>query len=87
MDDEINFLILDGAHQPPGHRLPGWIEGGGGAYEDLLFVSHDRYFINRFAARIWELADGTITDYTCGFAQYRQLKAQEAVERGERPRP
>ena len=61
----------------------------------LLFVSHDRYFINRFATRIWELAGETITDYPMGFAQYRQMKAQEeaarpepvkpAKEKGERP--
>ena len=43
----------------------------------LLFVSHDRYFINRFATRIWELADGTINDYPMGFAQYRAAKAEE----------
>ena len=43
-----------------------------------LFVSHDRYFINRFATRIWELADGTINDYPMGFAQYRAVKAQES---------
>ena len=43
----------------------------------LLFVSHDRYFINRFATRIWEVANGTITDYPMGFAQYRAAKAEE----------
>ena len=53
----------------------------------LLFVSHDRYFINRFATRIWELADGTITDYPCGFAQYRQMKAQEEAEKAAAPKP
>ena len=53
----------------------------------LLFVSHDRYFINRFATRIWEVADGTITDYPMGFAQYRQVKAQEAAEKQEAPKP
>ena len=52
----------------------------------LLFVSHDRYFINRFATRIWELADGTITDYPCGFAQYRQMKAQEESEKPQEPK-
>ena len=39
--------------------------------QTLLFVSHDRYFINRFATRVWELSDGTINDYPMGFAQYR----------------
>ena len=53
----------------------------------LLFVSHDRYFINRFATRIWELADQTITDYPMGFAQYRQVKAQEEAEKVEPPKP
>ena len=82
MDEKINLLILD---EPTNHldvASREWIEEAVEAYDGtLLFVSHDRYFINRFATRIWELADGTITDYTCGFAQYRQLKAQEAVER------
>ena len=46
----------------------------------LLFVSHDRYFINRFATRIWELSGGTITDYPMGFTQYQSVKAQEKQE-------
>ena len=88
MDDEINFLILD---EPTNHLdidSREWIEEAVEAYDGtLLFVSHDRYFINRFATRIWELADGTITDYPCGFAQYRQMKAQEAAERAPEPKP
>ena len=78
MDDDINFLILD---EPTNHldiASREWIEEAVEAYDGtLLFVSHDRYFINRFATRIWELANGTITDYPMGFAQYRQMKAQE----------
>ena len=55
-----------------------WIEEAVEAFDGtLLFVSHDRYFIQRFATRIWELADGTITDYPMGFVQYRAVKAQE----------
>ena len=87
MDDEINFLILD---EPTNHldiASREWIEEAVEAYDGtLLFVSHDRYFINRFATRIWELADGTITDYPMGFAQYRQVKAQEAAEKTEPPK-
>ena len=41
-------------------------------------MSHDRYFINRFATRVWELENGVITDYPMGFARYRQVKALEA---------
>ena len=88
MDDEINFLILD---EPTNHLdidSREWIEEAVEAYDGtLLFVTHDRYFINRFATRIWELADGTITDYPCGFAQYRQMKAQEEAEKAAAPKP
>ncbi len=88
MDDDINFLILD---EPTNHldiASREWIEEAVEAYDGtLLFVSHDRYFINRFATRIWELADGTITDYPMGFAQYRQVKAQEEAEKTEPPKP
>ena len=49
----------------------------------LLFVSHDRYFINRFATRIWEIADGTVTDWPMGFSQYRAEKAKEVLQKHE----
>ena len=88
MDDEINFLILD---EPTNHldiASREWIEEAVEAYDGtLLFVSHDRYFINRFATRIWELAGETITDYPMGFTQYRQVKAQEEAEKVEPPKP
>lgn len=88
MDDEINFLILD---EPTNHldiASREWSEEAVEAYDGtLLFVSHDRYFINRFATRIWEVADGTITDYPMGFTQYRQVKAQEAAEKQETQKP
>ncbi len=78
MDEEINFLVLD---EPTNHldiASREWIEEAVEAYDGtLLFVSHDRYFINRFATRIWELADGTITDYPMGFAEYKKVKAEE----------
>ena len=45
----------------------------------LLFVSHDRYFVDKFATRIWELEDGVIKDYPCGYAKYRSLKENAAV--------
>ena len=78
MDEEVNFLILD---EPTNHldiASREWIEEAVEAFDGtLLFVSHDRYFIQRFATRVWELVDGTITDYPMGFAQYRAAKAEE----------
>jgi len=76
MKDETNFLILD---EPTNHldiASCEWIEE---AIEDypgtLLMVSHDRYFIRKFAERIWELKDGKIIDWPCGYDEYLRLSA------------
>ena len=78
MDEEINLLILD---EPTNHldiASREWVEEAVEAFDGtLLFVSHDRYFINRFATRVWELENGAISDYPMGFAQYRQAKDEE----------
>ena len=75
MDEAVNLLILD---EPTNHldiASREWIEEAVEAYDGtLLFVSHDRYFINRFATRIWELEGGKITDYRVGFERYRRIK-------------
>ena len=79
MDDKINLLILD---EPTNHldvASREWIECAIEDYEGtLIFVSHDRYFVDKFATRVWELENGVITDYPMGFARYRQVKALEA---------
>ena len=71
MNNEINLLILD---EPTNHLdLPSreWIENAVGQYgETLIFISHDRYFINRFATRIWELRDGVFTDFMGTYAEF-----------------
>mgnify|MGYP002587640007 FL=1 len=86
MDEQTSFLILD---EPTNHldiAAREWVEEAVEAFDGtLLFVSHDRYFINRFATRIWELADGTITDYPMGFTQYQAVKVQEKQERTPAP--
>ena len=45
----------------------------------MLFVSHDRYFIEKFAERIWLLEDGKIRDFRCGYAKYRSILEHEAA--------
>jgi len=76
MDGEINLLILD---EPTNHLdLPSreWIEDAVDGYEEaLMFISHDRYFIDRFATRIWEIEDGVFTDFRGSYEQYSALKA------------
>ena len=80
MRDDINLLVLD---EPTNHLDAASREWMEEALEDygqaLLFVSHDRYFISRFATRIWELEDGKITDFRGTFDQYRAWKAQQTV--------
>ncbi len=75
MDSKINLLILD---EPTNHldiQSREWIEEAVEEYEgNLLFVSHDRYFIDRFATRIWMLEDGKITDFKGTYQEYLSAK-------------
>lgn len=80
MDEKINLLILD---EPTNHldiASREWIEAAIDEYEGtLLFVSHDRYFIEKFASRIWVLEDESIRDYPCGYAKYKSILEKEAI--------
>ncbi len=82
MDEKINLLILD---EPTNHldiASREWIEAAIEEFEGvLLFVSHDRYFIEKFAERIWLLEDGTIRDFKCGYAKYRSILEHEAASK------
>ena len=102
MDEKINLLILD---EPTNHldiASREWVECAIEEFEGvLLFVSHDRYFVEKFADRIWELEGGRIRDFKCGYAKYRSILAHEAAsapapaavperreaEKKEKPRP
>lgn len=80
MDEKINLLILD---EPTNHldiASREWVEAAIEEFEGvLLFVSHDRYFIEKFAERIWLLEDGQIRDFNCGYAKYRSILEHEAA--------
>ncbi|NLF34998.1 MAG: ABC-F family ATP-binding cassette domain-containing protein [Clostridiales bacterium] len=87
MDAKLNLLLLD---EPTNHLdliSREWIEEAVEAYEGtLLFVSHDRYFIDRFATRVWVLEDGTITDVKGTYAAYRAMRAGQATVPAPRAR-
>ena len=82
MDEKINFLILD---EPTNHldiASREWIEAAIEEFEGvLLFVSHDRYFIEKFAERVWLLEDGKIRDFKCGYSKFRSILEHEAAAR------
>ncbi|MBQ3091001.1 MAG: ATP-binding cassette domain-containing protein [Clostridia bacterium] len=79
MSDSVNTLFLD---EPTNHldlASREWLEESIDDFsETMIFVSHDRYFINRFATRIWQVEDGKILDYTGNYDEF--LKKRE-VER------
>ena len=82
MDEKINLLILD---EPTNHldiASREWVEAAIEEFEGvLLFVSHDRYFIEKFAERIWLLENGAIRDFHCGYQKYRSILDHEALAR------
>ena len=82
MDEKINLLILD---EPTNHldiASREWIEAAIEEFEGvLLFVSHDRYFIEKFAERIWLLEEETIRDFKCGYSKYRSILEHEAAQK------
>ena len=82
MDEKINLLILD---EPTNHldiASREWVEAAIEEFEGvLLFVSHDRYFIEKFAERIWLLEDGKIRDFKCGYSKFRSIIEHEAMQR------
>ena len=91
MDEKINLLILD---EPTNHldiASREWVEAAIEEFEGvLLFVSHDRYFIEKFAERIWLLEDGTIRDFPCGYAKFRSILEHEKAAKPavvETPKP
>ena len=95
MRSDINFLMLD---EPTNHLdliSREWMEDALSDYgEALLFVSHDRWFIEKFATRIWYLHDGHIEDFKGGFAAWREhekrmeslQQTQKAAVREKAPR-
>jgi ATP-binding cassette subfamily F protein 3 len=80
MLDPGNFLLLD---EPTNHLdLPSReaLETALARFDGaLLFVSHDRYFINRVATKVAGFHDGRLALYDGGYDDYRA-----ALERGER---
>ncbi len=78
-----NFLVLD---EPTNHldisareSLEEMLTGFDGT---ILFVSHDRYFIDRLATRIWAIEDGKLSAYLGNYTDYQR----QLGHRGETPK-
>lgn len=80
MQEDCNFLVMD---EPTNHLdIPSreWIEEAVEQFDGtILFISHDRYFINKFTTRVLEIEQGAITDYQGSFQEYCVWKRDFAV--------
>jgi ATP-binding cassette subfamily F protein 3 len=74
----LNFLLLD---EPTNHldlRAKDVLLEALQKYNGtIVFVSHDRYFIDNLATRIFEIEDGRLTDYPGNYEDY--LRQKEAA--------
>jgi ABC-type multidrug transport system ATPase subunit len=84
IQEDINTLILD---EPTNHldidsreMLEEAMENFKGT---ILFVSHDRYFINKIATRILEFNDGNISDFSGSYEEYKERKLQRSLLEGQ----
>ena len=70
-----NFLVLD---EPTNHldlQSRQFLEEVLGEFEGtLLFVSHDRYFIDKLATKVWVIGDGILIPYLGNYTEYRTRK-------------
>ncbi len=78
MQSGVNLLILD---EPTNHldiSSREWIEEVLEDFEgSILFVSHDRYFIRKFAKKVCELEDGKLYSFDGDYEDYRAWKRYE----------
>jgi ATP-binding cassette subfamily F protein 3 len=81
--DPPNFLVLD---EPTNHLdIPAreTLEDGLSGYDGtLLFVSHDRFFIDRVATRVWAIEDGRLAQY---LGNYSDMLNERARRNGQLP--
>jgi len=83
MDEPTNHLDLDSSEM-----LIEALQGYGGT---LLFVSHNRAFVNGLATQVWDVAEGKVVPYSGNLDEYlyhqeQRRLAAEAATAGERAR-
>ena len=75
-----NLLILD---EPTNHldiQSRETLEEMLSAYDGtVIFVSHDRFFIDRVATRVWEIENGTLAQYLGTYSDAMRQKARQGA--------
>lgn len=82
--DGANCLVLD---EPTNHldiMARETVEAALTAFDGtVLVVSHDRYFINEVADRIWEIENHSVQDYKGNYEFYIEEKAKKAAAKAQ----
>jgi len=75
--EEPDVLLLD---EPTNHldvRSMGWLEGVLTGWKGaLVVVSHDRYFLDAVATRMWDLSSRRVESYRGNYSHYRQQREE-----------
>ena len=85
MQQNINFLIMD---EPTNHidiTTREVLESALSEFQGtILFISHDRYFINEIAKKILYVKDKNITEYLGNYDDYRNTKEKQlSLDKGK----
>ncbi len=87
MLSNANLLMLD---EPTNHLdmySKEILEEALSCYEGtVLYISHDRYFINKTAQKVLELTAEGVNEYLGNYQYYLEKKAQQALTEGEKPK-
>ncbi len=85
---QANFLVLD---EPTNHldihtreTLEEMLRQFDGT---VLFVSHDRFFIDRIATKVWAIEDGEVQRYLGNYTDYQRQVRKQAGQAAPEPAP
>ena len=74
MSNKVNVLLLD---EPTNHldiTSREWVEDAIETYHGtMIFISHDRHFIEKFSDKFWHLHEGHIYEFDGSYTEYRQF--------------
>ncbi|MQS44181.1 ABC-F family ATP-binding cassette domain-containing protein [Companilactobacillus mishanensis] len=73
---DADLLILDEPTNHLDYQAIDWLEGYLNKFKgSVMFVTHDRYFLNKVANRIFELENRNVTEYDGNYEKYLSQKA------------
>ncbi|WP_409301252.1 ABC-F family ATP-binding cassette domain-containing protein [Peribacillus sp. SCS-155] len=71
-----DLLILDEPTNHLDYQSIVWLEDYLSKYQrSVLFVTHDRYFLDRISSKIWELSKGSLYEYKGNYGDFLEAKA------------